>query len=268
MNIKALITLLVASIFISCHEKTTNKEIVKSEFQSIVDSSNVKGSILIYDLQKDLFYSNNFDWAKIGRLPASTFKIPNSIIALETKVVENDSTLFKWNGEKRAYKIWEQDLIFRNAFQYSCVPCYQEIANKIGEKRMKEYLDKLKFGDMNFNQKNLDIFWLEGESKINQFQQIDFLKRLINSELKISKRTEKILKRISFIEENEAYQLYGKTGLSIRNGNNNGWFVGYIKSQNKTYIFATNIEPTKKTDNKAFLKSRKEITLKALEYFE
>ena len=122
---------------------------------------------------------------------------------------------------------------------------------------------------MNFiNQKNLDIFWLEGESKINQFQQIDFLKRLINSELKISKRTEKILKRISFIEENEAYQLYGKTGLSIRNGNNNGWFVGYIKSQNKTYIFATNIEPTKKTDNKAFLKSRKEITLKALEYFE
>ena len=138
MNIKALITLLVVSIFISCNEKTTNKEIVKSEFQSIVDSSNVKGSILIYDLQKDLFYSNNFDWAKIGRLPASTFKIPNSIIALETKVVENDSTLFKWNGEKRAYKIWEQDLIFRNAFQYSCVPCYQEIANKIGEKRMKE----------------------------------------------------------------------------------------------------------------------------------
>jgi beta-lactamase class D len=265
MKIKALNIILVVSILISCHKKTNTKEIFKSEFQSIIDSSNVNGSILIYDLQKDLFYSNNFDWAKIGRLPASTFKIPNSIIALETNVVENDRTLFKWNGEKRAYKIWEQDLILRNAFQYSCVPCYQEIATKIGEKRMNEYLKKLQFGDMNVTSKNLDIFWLEGESKINQFQQIDFLKRLVNSELKISKRTEEIMKRIFFIEENESYKLYGKTGLSIRNGKNNGWFVGYLKLKDNTYFFATNIEPNEKTNKELFPKLRKEITLNAID---
>ncbi|MDO6739121.1 class D beta-lactamase [Wenyingzhuangia sp. 2_MG-2023] len=265
MKIKILNIISAIIILVSCNEKTTTKEIHKSEFQSIIDSSNVNGSILIYDSQKDLFYSNNFVWAKTGRLPASTFKIPNSIIALETKVVENDSTLFKWNGEKRAYKIWEQDLILRNAFQYSCVPCYQEIANKIGEKRMNEYLKKLQFGDMNVTSKNLDLFWLEGKSRINQFQQIDFLKRLVNSELKISKRTEEILKRISFIEENERYKLYGKTGLSIRNGNYNGWFVGYHKSKTNTYFFAINIEPNENTNKELFPNLRKEITLKALE---
>ncbi|WP_405604733.1 class D beta-lactamase [Polaribacter sp. Asnod1-A03] len=265
MNIKILNIVLVIYLLVSCNEKTNKKEIFKPEFQSIIDSNNVNGSILIYDFQKDLFYSNNFDWAKVGRLPASTFKIPNSIIALETKIVENDSTLFKWNGEKRAYKIWEQDLILRNAFQYSCVPCYQEIANKIGEKRMKKYLNELQFGDMDVTSENLDLFWLEGTSKINQFQQIDFLKRLVNSELKISKRTKEIMKKISFIEENKGYKLYGKTGLSIRNSNNNGWFVGYIKSKNKIYFFATNIEPNKNTNKKIFLNLRKEITLKSLE---
>jgi len=55
-------------------------------------------------------------------MPASTFKIVNSIIALETGVVENDSTMFKWNGEKRRLPIWEQDLTFRDAFHFSCVP--------------------------------------------------------------------------------------------------------------------------------------------------
>ncbi|QXP70029.1 class D beta-lactamase [Polaribacter sp. R2A056_3_33] len=268
MKIKILNIILIVSILVSCNEKAKTKEILKPEFQSIIDSSNVDGSILIYNLHKDLFYSNNFDWAKTGRLPASTFKIPNSIIALETKVVENDSTLFKWNGEKRAYKIWEQDLILRNAFQYSCVPCYQEIANKIGEKRMNKYLKKLQFGDMNVTSKNLDIFWLEGKSRINQFQQIDFLKRFVNSELKISKRTEEILKRISFIEENERYKLYGKIGLSVRNGNHNGWFVGYRKSKNNTYFFAINIEPNENTNKELFPKLRKEITLKALEFMK
>ena len=240
-----------------------SKNILKPEFQAIIDSLNVTGAVLIYDLNKDTYYSNNFEWTKIGRLPASTFKIANSIIALETKVVENDSTLFKWNGEKRAYKNWEQDLILKNAFQYSCVPCYQEIAKKIGVKRMNEYLQKLQYGDMIVTSKNLDVFWLEGESKINQYQQIDFLKRLVKSELKISKRTEEIMKRISFIEENKGYKLYGKTGLSIRNGNYNGWFVGYIELQNNTYFFATNIEPKKNFNSNSFIKKRRDITLSA-----
>lgn len=271
------IPLLILLIFcFSCKQKSNtirekeeeeveviSKNILKPEFKAIIDSLNVTGAVLIYDLNKNTYYSNNFEWTKIGRLPASTFKIANSIIALETKVVENDSTLFKWNGEKRAYKNWEQDLILKNAFQYSCVPCYQEIAKKIGVKRMNEYLQKLQYGDMIVTSKNLDVFWLEGESKINQYQQIDFLKRLVKSELKISKRTEEIMKRISFIEENKGYKLYGKTGLSIRNGNYNGWFVGYIELQNNTYFFATNIEPKKNFNSNSFIKKRRDITLSA-----
>jgi beta-lactamase class D len=273
-RMKILNIILIIFFLYSCTEnKTTKREeksdvietkIVKPEFQTIIDSSNVTGSILIYDLKNELFYSNNYNWANIGRLPASTFKIVNSIIALETKVVENDSTLFHWNGEKRDYKIWEQDLILSDAFKYSCVPCYQKIAKEIGVKRMTKYLKELNYKDMKVNSNNLDKFWLEGDSKINQFQQIEFLKRFFKSELGISKRTENIMKKMFFIEKYETYNLNGKTGLSIRNGNYNGWFVGYIESVDNNYFFATNIEPKDNLNKKLFINLRKKITIAAL----
>lgn len=273
MKIYYLITIVI--LLVSCTEnkapsnKTEDQEkgneIAKPEFQIILDSVNVEGSILLYDLQEDKYYSNDFEWAENGNLPASTFKITNSIIALETQVVENDSTIFKWNGEKRRMSVWEQDLIFIDAFHYSCVPCYQEIAKNIGAKKMNEYLDKLDYGNMKVDSTNIDLFWLEGESQISQFQQIDFLKRFYQSELPISQGTEMIMKRMMVIEENDEYKLSGKTGWSIRNGNNNGWFVGYIESQNKVYFFATNVEPEEQFNMNMFSMIRKNVTYNALE---
>jgi beta-lactamase class D len=270
---KLLYTLLILFLFISC-KKDVNKinietqekstlEIIKPEFKTILDSSLVEGAILIYDSKKDIYYSNDFEWCKKGFLPASTFKITNSIIALETKVVENDSTLFKWNGEKRRLKNWEQDLILKDAFHYSCVPCYQEIARKIGVEKMKKYLNKLDYGKMIVDSTSIDLFWLEGNSKITQFEQIDFLKRFYNSKLPISKTTENIMKKMMVIDESENYKLSGKTGWSIRNGNNNGWFVGYIKTNNNVYYFATNINPLKKFNMDLFPIIRNKVTLNA-----
>jgi beta-lactamase class D len=249
-------------------EKKTEFEIIVPQFQSIIDSALVEGAILIYDLEDDKYYSNDFMWSKNGHLPASTFKITNSMIAIETGAVVNDSALFKWNGEKRFLENWEQDLILRDAFHYSCVPCYQELAKKIGVKIMKKYLDTLDYGNMDVDSNNIDLFWLEGESQITQFQQIDFLRRFYQSKLPISQRTESIMKRMIVIEENESYKLSGKTGWSIRNGNNNGWFVGFIETNNKTYFFATNIEPKQKFDMDLFPMIRKDLTFKALKHMK
>lgn len=246
-------------------DKPIKREIVVQEFQTILDSANVKGSVLIFDLKDNYYYSNDFEWTKQGNLPASTFKIANSIIALETGIIENEGKLFKWNGEKRRLKNWEQDLTFKEAFHFSCVPCYQEVARKIGSEKMSEYLDKFEYGNMEVDSTNIDLFWLEGASRISQFQQINFLKRFYTSELPVSKRTETIMKRMIIIEEKEAYNLSGKTGWSIRNGNNNGWFVGYVESQNRTYFFATNVEPKKQFAMNMFPMIRKSVTYKALE---
>lgn len=274
LKMRIIYILSIVTLLISCSSKnnsSNNSEVqgtmyeeVTPGFQSIIDSANVTGSILVHDLQSGIFYSNNFDWARKGKLPASTFKIVNSIIALETQVVYNDSTIFKWDGKRRGLRSWEQDLSLKEAFHFSCVPCYQEVARDIGAIRMNKYMGRLGYGDMIVDSTNIDMFWLEGESQISQFQQIDFLKNLYLSELAISKRTDRIMKRMMVIEENTEYKLSGKTGWSISNENNNGWFVGYIESGNKTYLFATNVEPKQDFDMNQFPMIRKEVTIKSL----
>lgn len=245
--------------------KTENK-IVKREFQSIIDSAEVKGSILIYDLAKNIYFSNDYEWANKGNLPASTFKITNSIIGLECGAIESDSTIFRWNGEKRQFKSWEQDLMLKKAFHFSCVPCYQEVAKKIGVKRMNAYIRKFNYGHIKVDSSNIDNFWLEGAARISQMEQIDFLKRFYNSQLPITERTEKIMKNMMVITKNDQYKLSGKSGLSNPNQHYNGWFVGYIELESNTYLFATNIEPAKEFDFDTFIKKRKSITFEALKH--
>jgi len=244
-------------------EEPVTKKIVKPEFQSLIDSADVIGSILIYDLYEDIYYSNDFEWANQGKLPASTFKIANSIIGLETGIIESDGTIFKWDGEKKYLKSWEQDLVLKDAFQYSCVPCYQDLARKIGVKKMNDYVQKLNYGNLKIDSLTIDNFWLTGASRISQMQQINFLKRLYNAELPIAERTEKIMRDIMLIKETYQYKLSGKSGLSNENQTYNGWYVGYIEVKNTTYLFATNIEPTREFELNSFIKKRMDLTLSA-----
>lgn len=272
-TVKALSPLIILLLFQSCSEPrsktvdepsaTPPQEILASAFQALIDSADVEGAILIYDLEKDQYHSNDFEWARKGQLPASTFKITNSMIALETGVIEDDSTLIKWNGEERRMKVWEQDLVFRDAFHLSCVPCYQEIAREIGTDRMNSYLSKLNYGSMVVDSASIDLFWLVGESKITPFEQIDFLKRFYHSELPISEQTETTMKRLMVIEDKEDYSISGKTGWSIRNGNDNGWFVGYLELPEKTYFFATNVEPKASFEMDRFQVIRKDLAYQA-----
>ncbi|MFK7811350.1 MAG: class D beta-lactamase [Maribacter sp.] len=263
-------SLLLLLVCFSCKEKNTpqvktdvellHHKIQKPEFQSILDSADVSGAILIYDFKADMYYSNDFKWANTGQLPASTFKIANSIIGLETGVIESDSTIFKWDGESKPIKSWEQDLVLKDAFQFSCVPCYQKVARNIGAERMNNNIKKLNYGSLKIDSTNIDSFWLRGESRITQIQQIDFLKRFYERKLPISERTQKIMKTILLVNETDQYKLSGKSGLSNENENYNGWYVGYIEVKDNTYLFATNIVPNKDFDFNSFVPTRKKVT--------
>ncbi|MFT5738467.1 MAG: beta-lactamase class D [Maribacter sp.] len=154
-------------------------------------------------------------------------------------------------------------MVLKSVFQFSCVPCYQEVARKIGSKKMNAYVQKLNYGNLKINSTNIDSFWLEGESRISQTQQIDFLKRFYTLELPISEKTQNIMSTIMLMEETDQYKLSGKSGLSNDNENYNGWFVGYIELKNNTYIFATNLEPKKGFELDSFIKKRLDLTLNA-----
>lgn len=264
--------LFVGLILISCTDQTESpvqvtspiiQEInIENNFQSILDTAGVIGSILI--LQHHSYFTNDSIWANQGQLPASTFKIPNSIIAMELGVMKDESSIIEWDGKPRYFKEWEADLSFKEAFHFSCVPCYQEIARNIGAKNMNSYLEEFNYGNIDCDTGNLDQFWLEGTSIISQFEQIDFLKAFNEHGLPISDSTYTKMSNLMIIEQNEVYTLRGKTGWSRINNKDNLWFVGYLETDAKTYYFATNIEPGENTDLNQLRSLRKEVTYKAL----
>jgi beta-lactamase class D len=235
--------------------------------KSVFDQNEMDGTILIFDPETgEKIGYNPAQWDS-GYLPASTFKIPNSLIGLEAGVIDTGH-LFKWDVKKRRFPQWEKDLTLTEAFRVSCVPCYQEIARMIGPERMKAYLEKINYPGMDVNQGNIDLFWLEGNSRITPRQQLEFLKNLYDEKLPLRQSTMQAIKAIMVNETTPEYTLSGKTGWAIRNGNNYGWFVGWIETRGKVFFIATHVEPKNQEKVDDFAMARKRVTMEALRYLK
>ncbi len=233
--------------------------------RSIFDKYNLNGTMLIVDQQKNRYFGYNPARWDSGYLPASTFKIVNTLIGLETGVTDTGH-IFRWDGKKRPSPQWEQDLSLRSAFRVSCVPCYQELARMIGPDRMNEYLSKINYPGMDVHPENIDIFWLEGNSRITPRQQVDFISRLYEEKLPLKKSVMQTMKAIMVNEVTPEYTLSGKTGWAIRNGNNYGWFVGFIETKGTVYYLATLVQPKDQKMVDDFALARKTVTLETLRY--
>lgn len=220
----------------------------QADFQQHFESLGVNGSIMIYDLNQDRFYQHNRDRNNTPFLPASTYKIPNSLIALETGVIQNDVDVLTWDGIERGLADapideWNQDLNMRLAFKYSAVWFYQVLARKIGHQRMQDFVTKIQYGNQNIGAKeDIDKFWLEGDLRITPRQQIAFLRRLQQSDLPFAQKNIDLVKDIAIAEQASNYVLRAKTGIATSVTPQIGWYVGYLEQNNNVYFFATNID--------------------------
>lgn len=254
---RAFLYLIVLIIYSNLPLSQT-KYVNRNDFEEAFEKFSVKGSFLLYDNSNDKFIT--FDSTRCGErfIPASTFKIFNSLVGLETGLIPDTNYVFKWDGIKRNVVQWNRDLKLRPAFQYSCVPCYQSLARKIGEERMQYYITKNKYGNMDIGG-GIDKFWLTGNLRMSQIEQIEFLKNLYFDKLDFSKRSMETVKNIMLVINKPEYKLGVKTGWSIIDGVEYGWYVGYIVKNKKVYFFVTNIECSD-LNNEKFGKARTEIT--------
>jgi beta-lactamase class D len=179
-----------------------------------------------------------------GKLPASTFKIPNSIIALETGVVEDpDKDVFKWDGVTRSIEPWNKDHTLRSAIAASAVPVYQEIARRIGAERMQKYLDLFDYGNRDIGG-GIDQFWLTGNLRIDPIQQIDFVDRLRRGVLPVSKRSQELTRDILTVTKVGDATIRAKSGLlGAEAGKPSlGWMVGWVEKGSQQTVFAMNMD--------------------------
>jgi beta-lactamase class D len=220
----------------------------RSEFRSDLAKRffdlGTEGTFVGYKVDDYLIIASDKVRSGDDKLPASTFKVPNSLIALETSVVEDpDKDVFKWDGVTRSIEAWNKDHTLRSAIAASVVPVYQEIARRIGAERMQKFVDLLDYGNHNIGG-GIDQFWLTGDMRIDPMQQVDFLDRLRRGVLPVSKRSQELVRDIlPTVKVGEATIRY-KTGLlgAERGQPSLGWLVGWAEKGNTQTVFAMNMD--------------------------
>jgi beta-lactamase class D len=225
--------------------------IVRGEWRVPFDSAGVVGTFALRRIGAPATDVHDAARAARGYIPASTFKIPNSLIALEMSIVRDENQRFLFSWPKADIAEWNRDHTFRTALKYSVVPIYQAIARQVGATRYEEWLARLDYGNRDIRG-GIDHFWLDGELRVTALQQIDFLTKLVNLELPVSERSQRIVKSMLLREANDCYELHAKTGLVGVAASSAveplGWYVGWVTTDSATWAFAMNIDVKKPGD--------------------
>ncbi|MDP2722225.1 MAG: penicillin-binding transpeptidase domain-containing protein [Bacteroidales bacterium] len=277
MNFKILIIGIYAFGLFSCGVNTTRNKsdselseidtiTVRQEFKKDFDSCGVDGAIAIYDNQQNKWILSDTIETKQATLAASTFKIINLLIALETKTIVDENEIVKWVGSTDTIKYGHRPEIYKDmnvkeAFELSAGWVFVELAKKIGRENYKKYLSECKYGNLDLSQQDAD-FWNFGHFAISPINQVIFLRKLYENKLPFSKRNIEIVKQAMITEQNEDYIIRAKTGWTRENNTNTGWWVGSLENKKGTYFFATRLLQDRKLKRNDFGSCRKDITKK------
>jgi beta-lactamase class D len=215
------------------------KENLKVE--AVFSASNVIGTFVLYDVETNSFTGYNKKRAETRFSPASTYKIPNTLIGLTVGAVNSVDVTFSYDGKPQPVASWEKDMSLREAIKISCVPVYQQLARKIGLEKMRTELARLDYGN-NETGASVDSFWLEGPLAISPVEQTRFLARLAQGTLALPETAQAQVREIVFMEQGATWSLVAKTGTVARCSPNIGWWVGWVEKEGKIYVFALNIE--------------------------
>lgn len=247
----SILNIILAFIILtSCGHNEQNEK-----WNKIFDKHKINGTFILKNLSNNQLTIYNKERSDSSYLPASTFKILNSMIALQTSSIGSVNDTIKWDGIDKGWEPWNKDQTMKTAMPISCVWFYQELAKRIGKEEMKYWINKANYGNEKLG-KEIDNFWLEGDLRISAKEQIMFIERLINNELPFDKQIQEIVKEIMITDSTDNYIIHSKTGWT----NQIGWNVGFIETNKNKWVFAMNINMTKIQE----AKYRKEITYEIL----
>jgi len=232
----------------------------KIDLSPLFSRSGLTGTLVIESLDGGTTYVHNPQRADTGFIPASTFKIPNSLIALEEKAIRDEREVIPWDGKQRSYAAWNRDQTLASALRGSCVWFYQELARRIGDPVYLRYLEIMEYGNGRTGSR-VDRFWLDGDLRISAREQVSFLRRLVRGDLPFREEHLETVKRIMIVTKTPAWTLRAKTGWVLRADVQTGWYVGWLeKKGGENWLFALNFDGEYTRD----LNQRQEILMDAL----
>lgn len=243
-----------------CHFQTFAQPDLSTPFKDC----NSTGVITIYDYKKQKWITNDEAASRTETQPASTFKVINLLIALESGIIKDENEVVKWPGSTDTTLYGYRPDIYRDitvkeAFEVSAGWAFIELAKKIGRERYAHYLKLAGYGNVNLTEKGND-FWNFGPFGISPHDQVAFLIKVYEGKTPFSKRNLEVLKKVMINEQTTDHTLRAKTGWTRVDGNDIGWWVGYVERKDNVYFFATRIIKKRSDVNPDFGNCRKTIT--------
>jgi beta-lactamase class D len=216
---------------------------VRADWGRIFEQAGVRGTIVVVDERSDPASRWVHDQARARTrfIPASTFKIPHALFALEAGVVRDEFQVFRWDGTRRDIEAWNRDQDLRSSMRNSVVWVYQQIAREIGEDGERRYLQRIGYGNADPSG-GIDRFWLDGKLAISAEEQVAFLRRLYRNELPFRVEHQRLVKDILVVEAGRDWILRAKTGWQGRLEPQVGWWVGWVEWPAGPVFFALDID--------------------------
>jgi len=214
-----------------------------------------EGCFALHDAATDRVEIVNPLRAILPFIPASSFKVANALIALETGVVRDVDEVIPHGGRPQPVAAWQRDMSIRDAVPLSAVPIFQEIARRVGLARYREWLPRLAYGNADPGE-DVEHFWLRGPLAISAMEQVRFLGRLATGRLDASQAAQAAVRSVLLLERAGDAALFGKTGWTGRDvADPVGWWVGWVERAGAVHAFALNMRMT------AIAEAPKRITL-------
>jgi beta-lactamase class D len=186
--------------------------------------------------------------------PASTFKIPHALAALDAGVLSGPDAPMVYDGAPARFETWRRDQTLQSAMRYSVVWYFRRVARLLGEAREQQYLARLEYGNQD-SSSGLESFWLGGSLLISPDEQERFLARLYSDALPLAKAAmqgvRSILVQPPGVVVNatgehrfsmpwpEGAVLSAKTGSSDDAGRSVRWLVGHIERKPRSWVFVS-----------------------------
>lgn len=213
-----------------------------ARLSALFNEAGVSGTFVLYDTEGDVLIGHDEERARRRFLPASTFKVANSLIGLSCGAVASVDEVLPFGGGPQFLKSWEKDMGLREALPISNVPIYQELARRIGLERMQAGVSALSYGNREIGTE-VDTFWLKGPLEISAVEQTHFLAQLASGTLpSIEPDIQAAVRQIMLLEEGRDWTLHGKTGWASSVNPPIGWWVGWIIQNDHIHSFALNID--------------------------
>jgi beta-lactamase class D len=186
--------------------------------------------------------------------PASTFKIPHALAALDAGVVSGIRETFRYDGSEQSFPSWRRDHDLASAMRDSVLWYFRHIAERLGTERDLAYLKAFDYGNQDASGP-LTSFWLGDSLKISPLEQLAFLRRFFDGRLPVGQAHARAVREILVQPTGRVVNaagehplappwpagttVFAKTGRGADGGRPVTWLVGRVVRGDRAWTFVS-----------------------------